>query len=191
VTWEPDYVTLPEVKSYLRIGDIADDAQLGVWITTASRAVDAFCHRQFGQTAAPELRRYATTWDRIEGVYYAQIDDLQTIAGLIVLDASATVLTSYTLLPYNALQKGKPYERISTSSAGPLAITGSWGWTSVPVPVKSATLLQVSRFAARRDSPYGIAGSPGDGSEMRLLASLDPDVKTSLGSKYRREWWAA
>ena len=71
-----------------------------------------------------------------------------------------------------------------------LAITGLWGWPAVPTSVKVATLLQASRFAIRRDSPYGIAGSPSEGSELRLLAAVDPDVKVAIGKKYRREWWA-
>jgi hypothetical protein len=36
--------------------------------------------------------------------------------------------------------------------------------------------MQASRLLSRRDAPFGIAGSPEMGSEMRLLAKLDPDV---------------
>jgi hypothetical protein len=65
-----------------------------------------------------------------------------------------------------------------------------WGWPTVPTPAKVATMLQTARLAARRDSPFGIAGSPSEGSELRLLATLDPDLKTSL-TAFRRDWWAA
>jgi len=64
-----------------------------------------------------------------------------------------------------------------------------WGWSAVPVPVKEATYLQASRFHSRRDSPYGIAGSPDQGSELRLLSRVDPDVAVSLSDFVR--WWAA
>jgi hypothetical protein len=50
----------------------------------------------------------------------------------------------------------------------------------VPSAVKLATRLQASRFMARRDSPYGVAGSPDAGSEIRLLSRVDPDVAVAL-----------
>jgi hypothetical protein len=208
VTWAPDYVTTAELKSYLRISDTDDDTLLALWITAASRAVDDYCGRQFGQVASVEAREYATVFDSHRGCYLAVIDDLPTTTGLIVLDENAVEITEYTLEPVNALLKGKPQERLwLTSSFGttlnwpyswpwpvlpagrPLTITAKWGWTAVPSAVKVATMLQASRFASRRDSPYGIAGSPSEGSELRLLATLDPDLKTSL-SAFRRNWWA-
>lgn len=51
----------------------------------------------------------------------------------------------------------------------------------VPSTIKLATLMQAGRWAKRRDAPFGIAGSPETGSEMRLLAKLDPDVEVMLG----------
>jgi hypothetical protein len=68
-------------------------------------------------------------------------------------------------------------------------ITVKWGWTAFPVPVVNAAKLQTARFVARRDSPYGIAGSPDQGSEMRLLARVDPDVAVILRPFVRV--WAA
>lgn len=189
--WEPDYVTLAEAKAYLRIEDTDDDTMLGIWVTTASRAVDTFCHRQFGKVDAPEARTFTPVWDGYLGTHTLEIDDLSTSAGLGIVDGNGLAVTGYVLGPANAPQRGKPYERMVLTGSGALVVTGVWGWASVPVAVKNATLLQTARFAARRDSPFGIAGSPAEGSEQRLLATLDPDVKVSLGSKYRREWWAA
>jgi hypothetical protein len=190
VAWEPDYITPSELKSYLRIDDSADDVLAAVWATTASRAVDNHCHRQFGQVAAVEEREYITEWDRHLGCYIGFIDDLQDVDDLLVLDENANEITDYSLHPVNALKKGRPYERIAVNVCGPLTISGLWGWTSVPVPVKNAALLQGARLSARRDSPFGVAGSPTEGSELRLLATLDPDLKTSV-AKFRREVWAA
>lgn len=189
MTWEPDYVTASELKSYLRINDDQDDALVAMWVTTASRAVDTFCHRQFGKAAA-EARTYEATYDRHIGTYVAEIDDLQDLTGLAV-QLGGTAFTDYTLGPANAVGKGRPYERLRSGRGGTLTITAFWGWAQVPAAVKNATLIQAARFAARRDSPFGVAGSPTEGTELRLLASLDPDLKTALGKKYRREWWAA
>jgi hypothetical protein len=57
--------------------------------------------------------------------------------------------------------------------------------------VEQATLLQASRFHARRFSPYGVAGSPELGSELRLLAKLDADVELALSKAQLVRWWAA
>lgn len=59
----------------------------------------------------------------------------------------------------------------------------------MPAVVSSACLIQAARFFVRRDSSYGIAGSPELGNELRLLARLDPDVALLLTSVKR--WWAA
>jgi hypothetical protein len=50
-------------------------------------------------------------------------------------------------------------------------------------------LLQASRLDFRRVAPAGVAGSPETGSEVRLLARVDPDVAVSLKDYIR--WWAA
>lgn len=191
MTWGPDYVTSSEVKAWTRIADTLDDAQIALYVTTASRAVDKFCGRQFGQVAAVETREYTAAWDRHLGKYVTVLDDIQDIDDLTVVDADANVLTDYSLDPPNAAQKGRPYERLISSTGGVLTVDGLWGWTAVPPAVKTATLLQTSRLAKRRDSPFGIAGSPDQGgNEQRLLATLDPDLKTSLDA-FRRNWWAA
>jgi hypothetical protein len=96
---------------------------------------------------------------------------------------------TFTLEPVNAAAEGRPFERLVVDTAsvgkptgldGEISATGKWGWAAVPVAVKQATLLQASRFHTRRQAPFGIAGSPDSGSEMRLLAKLDPDVAVSV-----------
>lgn len=190
--WEPNYCTAEELKSVLRIEDTADDGEglIPTWITTASRTVDMHCHRQFGMVTEIEERRYRGTWDRRLSSYVYEIDDLQDLTDFVIVDGDGGPVDDQELEPFNALQKGKPYERLISASGPIVAITAWWGWAAVPAAVKNATLLQASRLSVRRDSPYGIAGSPTEGGEQRLLATVDPDVKVSL-SKYRREVWAA
>lgn len=192
MTWKPDYATAAELKNYLRINDAVDDVFMALWVTTCSRNVDDYCHRQFGQTAAPEARTYTPVWDRHLGSWVTEIDDLQTVTGLAIVDDNAAAVTDYDLEPVNNLKEGMPYERLlTTTAAGPFVVTGQWGWLASPPAVKVGLFLQGARLAARRDSPFGVAGSPGEGSEVRLLtAQLDPDFKTTL-KPLRREWWAA
>lgn len=186
--WEPDYASVSELKAYLRIDDNDDDVQLALAVTAASRAVDRHCGRQFGQVTAAEARRYTAVWDRRWCRWLVDADDLGDDTGLTVaVDAGS--ITGYELEPANAAGKGRPWTRIvvdadstvqPTSTRHGVTVTGLWGWSSVPDPVKQATLLQASRLFNRRDSPYGIAGSPTEGSELRLLAKVDPDVAVVL-----------
>jgi hypothetical protein len=199
MVWAPDYVTAAELKSFLRITDSEDDAELALAITTASRAADRHCHRQFGNVASEEARKYTACWDRRRRRWVVELDDLHDSDDLTVETADGDAIDVYTLEPVNAAFTGKPYQRLvvdpdsaakpTSETHGVTATSPNWGWAAVPVPVEQGTLLQASRFHARRFSPYGVAGSPEQGSELRLLARLDPDVAVSLGGFVR--WWAA
>ena len=204
MAWAPDYVTDDELKSFVRIDDDVDDVEVAWAITTASRAVDRTCHRQFGLVATPELRYYTARYDRDLRRWVIEIDDLMTTTGLVVmadLDGSgeyASEIDEYALRPVNAGPRGKPWTELQVlagsanqATAAEAGIEGlaRWGWATVPTAVKQATALQTSRLLARRDSPFGIAGSPDTGSEMRLLDKVDPDVAVSL-SDYVRRWGA-
>lgn len=59
----------------------------------------------------------------------------------------------------------------------------------IPASVQLATLIQGSRLVSRRNSPYGVAGSPEMQSELRLLSELDPDVRELLRND--RVMWGA
>lgn len=191
MTWKPDYVTLAELKAYLHISHPNDDAFLQTWITTVSGNVNDHCGRQFGQVDAPEVRYYAPSYDRHHGAWFVDVDDVQDVTGMTVIAENGAAVTGYTLLPRNAAAEGRPYERLKLPTAtGEVAASARWGWTTVPAAVSTGMFLQSARLAARRDSPFGIAGSPSEGSEIRLLAQLDPDFRTSL-KPLRRNWWAA
>lgn len=193
MAWAPDYVSSVELKAFLRISDAADDAQVALAVTAASRAVDDHCNRQFGKVAAPEARKYTAWFNYDRDVWVVDIDDLQDATGLAVT-IGGTAVTAYTLEPVNAVLEGKAWTRLvvasdsavqPTGAANEVGAVGPWGWTATPTTVKQASHLQASRFFSRRTSPYGIAGSPQDGSEMRLLARVDPDVAVALRG-YRR-----
>jgi hypothetical protein len=195
VAWKPDYAVLNDLKGFMRIPleDTQDDAELARAITASSRAVDKHCYRQFGLVAA-EARRYTARWHTLLGRWVIDIDDLMSTAGVVVTVEAGTI-TEYDLIPLNAAQEGRPWERLEvlptsavqpTCKRGGVDMTAPWGWTAFPVEVVEGTLLQSSRFEARRNSPFGVAGSPETGSELRLLSRLDPDVGVSLSDLIRR-----
>lgn len=188
VTWAPDYITRTEFKTWASITTTTFDDDIDIDITTSSRAVDDFCNRQFGQVAAAEERVYTARFNYARGVWVVDIDDLDDATGLVV-DVGGSAVTAYTLEPVNAVLKSKVWTRLVVSAdsatqpcgaANELSITGLWGWSTTPPSVKKATRLQTNRLGSRRTSPYGIAGSPDQGSELRLLSRVDPDVGVAL-----------
>ena len=194
--WKPDYVTTTELGAYIMGtgADMEDEAQLALAASAASRAVDRHCHRQFGLVDPAQERRYTAHWNRRRCCWVVSVDDLQDLAGLTVtIDGNAL---TYTLEPMNAADEGKPYERLvvddlSASVAKPTGLDGEvvatakWGWSAVPAAVQQATLMQASRFHWRRNAPGGVAGSPDSGSEVRLLARVDPDLAPALSDFVR------
>lgn len=205
MAWQPDYCTAAELKTHLRIGDTVDDTELGICITAASRAIDKACNRQFG--SASQTRVYTGHCEYVDGRIAVPVDDVMTTSGLGVkldqgqdgtYEQTLTYQTDFDLWPWNAASDGIPWTHVvwrPTAAVYPagfateLQVTATFGWTAVPTIVKNACLLQASRFFVRRDSPYGVTGSPDAGSELRLLERLDPDVAMMLASV--RRWWAA
>lgn len=206
MAWAPNYASTGELGSLVRVGDALDDAQLGLALAAASRAVDDRCRRQFGRLDEPETRRYTARWSRTRAGWLAPIDDLMTTADLAVGvgvgdsgDPEVTVAAGYVLRPRNGPARGLPWTELLIPAAaapggaggdGSVQVTARWGWPAVPVAIKQATLMQASRLLARRDAPFGVAGSPESGSEVRLLARLDPDVAVAV-EPYRRRVWVA
>ncbi len=193
MTWAPVYATSAQLRSYMRVaavtGDAADILEDTVTytpaVTAASRVIDTSAGRQFG--AATIANRIYTPWySPAAGAYYIDIDDLQDVTGMTVTQ-SAAVTTDYTLLPLNAAAKGRPYTMIEVPDSADATVYAIFGWTAVPPTIVDATLLQAARFAKRRDAPFGVAGSPDMGNEIRLLARADPDVEVMIRS-YRRYW---
>jgi hypothetical protein len=189
VAWKPDYLTLGEAKAYLRIADAVDDAELPGWITAVSRAIDDRCNRQFGQLAAPAARTYRRPAYYVPeiGMWQLDVDDVQDSIGLLVAGV-AYAASGAVLLPDNAPADNVPWTALGFESCPtvPMAVTARWGWAAFPAQVPAACKLQLNRLNSRRDSPFGIAGSPDQGSELRLLARLDPDVSTTLRRLGRR-----
>jgi hypothetical protein len=199
MAWAPDYISDVEFKNeYKNIPDSADDTKIAWAITTASRSVDDHCtqgaERQFGKVDEAEERLYTGFWSPERGRWVVEVDDFHTSTGLVVT-VNGVAVTGSLALPLNAVKKGRPWGKLILPSdvqlcgeEGEVSVVAQWGWASVPVPVKQATALQANRLLARSSSPFGVAGSPENGSELRLLSKLDPDVVVSLKDYVRRGW---
>jgi hypothetical protein len=222
MAWAPDYASTTELAAFVRIGDSVDDAQIGLALAAASRAIDQATGRQFGRVTAPTARYYTARWEPRRGGHWGGyrthvspyggyagrwqvgIDDLMTSTDLVVAfdgdedQSFGSSITDYQLGPVNAAADGRPWTELQvrpastvqpTACENGLRITARWGWSGVPDPIRQACLLQASRLLARRNAPFGVAGSPDAGSEVRLLARLDPDVAVAV-RPFRRTWGA-
>jgi hypothetical protein len=193
MVWRPDYIDVDRLKSYLSIelDDTADDDDLIMWASASSRAVDEATNRQFGNTLGPLARTYRrpAVWAPAVQLWLLEIDDVQDITGMLINGGDAAAAAA-VLLPDDAPLENRPYERIGFESppvlGTPVVVTARWGWNEVPAAVPAACLLQANRWNSRRRAPFGVAGSPDQQSQVRLLARLDPDVATSLIGLTRR-----
>ena len=185
------YCTLSDLKTSLAIEDIQDDTALEAAILTASRMIDDYTGRFFyrdGTTAAPVTRYYTPdSW------YITNLDDFVSLNQIALDDdfdqTYTTVLAAsdYLIDPVNNARRGWPYNRITAIDryifpyAYPqsVRVQAVWGWPSVPAEISMATKLQASRLFIRRQSPFGIAGTPEIGT-VRLTSRLDPDVEALI-----------
>jgi len=180
------YATLADVKNSLKITDNMDDSLLEIAVESASRLIDGYTGRYFynGGTAT---RNYAASDSWI--VYIDDVQSVSEVASTNEVGGTYTTWTAndYQLEPLNGLTGGmtQPYTSIRAvnqyvwpflADRALVKITGVWGWASVPIAVKQATILQASRIFKRNDSPLGVAGF-GDMGVVRVGSRLDPDVQ--------------
>ena len=185
------YCTLAELKASLAITDSVDDVPLEAAITATSRMIDDYTGRFFyqnGTTQSP-VARYYTPLDP----WTMNMDDSVSITQVATDDNfnqtwnTVWSTSDYMLEPVNNPQRGWPVNRILAIGRyvwlyylpQSCKITGVWGWTAVPSEINMATLIQAARLFTRRQSPFGIAGSPDLGT-VRLTAKLDADVEALL-----------
>jgi hypothetical protein len=185
------YCTLAELKASLAITDSVDDTPLEAAITATSRMIDDYTGRFFyrnGTTQSP-VARYYTPLDP----WTMNMDDSVSITEVATDDNfnqtwdTVWGTSDYMLEPVNNPQRGWPVNRILAIGRyvwpyylpQSCRITGVWGWNAVPAEINMATLIQAARLFTRRQSPFGIAGSPDLGT-VRLTAKLDADVEALL-----------
>jgi hypothetical protein len=185
------YVTRADVQNALGLGTatlVPDSEEIDQVVTSVSRAIDDYCGRFFYSVAG-------TVTFTADDYLFLPIGDWSAVSSVKTdenndgtCEVTLTSGTDYRLAT-NKVVPGWPYTAIQITSFGshtlPLGVTegvevvGTRGWTAVPEPVKAAALLQSARVHARRQTPFGVAGSP-EGGIVRLLSRLDPDVELML-----------
>lgn len=190
------YATLAQVKAALRITDSVDDTLLEMARVSASDLVDGYTGRTF-TTSGTVTRVFAPSDD-----YVLQTDDIAGTALTITSSTGADGVfdttwktTDYQLEPLNGVSNGQavPYTRIRAiqdylwpvaGGEATVRVTGVYGFSSIPLVITQATVLQASRIFTRLQSPLGVAGF-GEMGVVRVTRALDPDV-AALVEPYRR-----
>jgi hypothetical protein len=187
------YCTLADVKAALRIpnADTIDDTILEGNVEAASRMIDGFTMRSF-YNAGTAVRYFAPS----SSVYCAiddaiSISEVKTSSDLDSVYDLTWAATDYQSEPLNGKVDGLTgwpitgiravdnYDFDAYTGHASVKITGVWGWSAVPSPVKQATIIQASRIFKRLDSPLGVLSSP-DLGFIRVGTRLDPDVQMLL-----------
>lgn len=165
-------------------------------LEAVSRAVELHCNRTFYSLAATTR------------VFTAEWPDLLVVPDLVSVTTLATDedgdqtcertwgAADYELYPWNASDTGWPYTEVhvstATGSAGytfptgqkGVSITGTWGWSAVPLPVYEAVMLESLRLNEQQSSPSGVIQNNAGG--MEIIPGLHPSTVRMLAPYVRR-----
>ncbi|HET6917172.1 MAG TPA: hypothetical protein VFH56_13855 [Acidimicrobiales bacterium] len=200
----PLYCTITEVKQGTQItsGDTTFDQELTDIVTDVSRAIDDQTSSRFYQDDTDVVRHFLP-----ENSGRAVIFPLSSFTSLTtLLDPTDTWTqdTDFYFEPVNAPADGAPWTSIRTIARpflftkadvpagwaaldGRITITGKWGWSAVPGPVRRACVLQSRRIFQRRYTPGGYEAGSIDVPGFRI-PRLDPDVQALL-DPYTLTWF--
>ena len=195
------YITLANLKTYLKIDDSVDDVLLEKIVESASRSIDRIANRRFYLDAAASARTY-----RPNGYMTVFVDDFGSTTGLVVKtdpDGTGTYQTTLTLNsdyivePTNAAASGRPYTKLTIVGPNTFSlpvnnwpqaqVTAKWGWPSVPDDIVEACYILSADLYKRRDSIGGVLGL----SELGAIrmSPLGRDI-AAIVRAYRREFFA-
>lgn len=155
--------------------DTTDNTRITDALTSASRAIEKFCHRQFNDAGSATARVYFP-----DGYVMTRVEDFSTTTGLVVKSDTAgdgTYATTWAATdvqaePLNGIQDGEtswPFWKLRavgsyqfpcywSDTIAPLQVTARWGWTAVPADVKQACLILASNYFRLAGAPFGVAG---------------------------------
>jgi hypothetical protein len=196
------YASLSDVKAAARITDTIDDSLLEIAIESSSRDIDAYTERVFYSTGATAVTRVYIPQD----IYLVETDDIISVQTL-KSDSTGNgtfditwAATDFQLEPLNGRAGGidTPATRIRAigeylwpvyeprnvnSNQASVQVTGVFGFATVPIAIKQATILAALRAYKRYESPTGVLGFSDMG--VVRIGRLDPDVQR-LVDPYRK-----
>lgn len=186
-----DYVSLTELKDYLKLTSTAKDSTLQAAVTSASRNIERFCNRQFNKVDTASARRFRPDLESL-----AEVDDFYDASGLVIETSfdgtSWSAQTDYELDPIDGIREGQPGWPFSSIRAfgftfpvngrSTLRVTAKWGWAAVPQPVKQACLELAHEIYKSADAPFGVAGFD----QYGAVRVRENSKVSAMLSRYRR-----
>ena len=196
------YCSLADIKAAARITDSIDDLLLEISIESSSRDIDAYCERVFYSSGGTAIARVYVPQDS----FVVQTDDIISVT-TIKSDSNgdgtfdqAWAGTDYQLEPLNGRAGGidTPATRLRAigqflwpvyeprnvdADQASVQVTGVFGFSSIPIAIRQATILSALRAYKRYVSPTGVLGFSDMG--VVRIGRLDPDVER-LVSPYRK-----
>ena len=187
------YASLIQLKSAIGIADGIDDPMLEMAIESASRQIDSYTERYFYNAGtatkifAPIDNWVCPTEDFITLTKVETSEDGESYDTEWTADdwqaeplngRSGGLVTSYT-----QIRAVEDYLFPYRNGEATVRLTGTWGWSAVPIAITQATIILASRIFKRLDSPLGIISN--DLGSMRVGFRLDPDVQ-HLIDPYRK-----
>lgn len=186
-----DYLQVADVKRWIDYqGNVSDDVFAYV-ITSVSRDIEDYCHRQFNDAGVASARLYAPI-DRHRLI----VDDFWTTDGLIVqVDEDGDGVfettwdaTDFECRPLNGVRNGRPgwpyweirprpwgsanIRRFHHSDVANVQVTARWGWQTVPDNVLQAGRMLCADTFSMKDNRLGIAGSDAFGNVIKVRDNL-------------------
>ncbi len=202
-----DYATTTDVKNQLveTLGSSTDesyDVLIASLLTTVSRLIDGYLGVEDNYFSATTDTRY---YDG-NGMTEICIDNYVSISELAVAESGGVSSSDYIVwsstdyfnYPYNASNKGKPYNKIIVDIENgskeyipawskAVKVTAAFGYSaSPPADIKQACIIQTMRMFMRAKSAYQDAGMNAAAGQMFYVKELDPDIKLLL-NKYVME----
>lgn len=179
-----DYLTRDQVKLWMNLQGTEYDDIVDYVITSISRDIEDYCHRQFNKDLAPSQRLYDPTNHR-----QAVVDDFYTTTGFVLEtddDGDGVFETTWTpddyeLRPLNGIRNGRPGEpfwqirvrrnstkRFHHSDSANIRVTAAWGWDAIPDNVLQAARQLAADTFQLKDNRLGVAGTDQFGTVIRV-----------------------
>lgn len=187
-----DYLTIDDVKRWNNYQGTDKDDIFAYVVTSVSRDIEDYCHRQFNDSGDVSARVYEPL-DHFTCI----VDDFWTDEGLIVQtdnDGDGVFETtwdrsSFDLLPLNGVRNGRPgwpywkirARRFSNANMqrfhrwpdlANVQVTARWGWQTPPDNVLQAARMLCADTFSMKDNRLGIAGSDQFGTVVRVRDNL-------------------
>lgn len=187
------YATLIQLKSAIGIADGIDDPMLEMAIESASRQIDSYTERYF-YNAGTAVKIFAPIDN-----WVCPTEDFITLTKVETSEDGESYDTEWTaddwqaeplngrsgglVTSYTQIRAVEDYLFPYRNGEATVRLTGTWGWSAVPIAITQATIILASRIFKRLDSPLGIIS--GELGSMRVGYRLDPDVQ-HLIEPYRK-----